>query len=204
MFNVNINQKDIDVEELLSQNTLCLSVTNSNYCIFTCSIVVKESSASNTYEFDTQIHHFMFLTRIEIGLHVLCSFFFPDLDESWTLSTCFQNIFKHQISWKADRGSRVVLCGRTDGRTDMMKLLVSLRSFANASRNLNHLLAKYTGLLCTLTLVQPHLQRMHTERTVANEAVALLCTWRYSHSTSFTCIITVQILLCVAAVGSRM
>jgi hypothetical protein len=29
MFGVNVNQKDIDVEELLSQNTLCLCVTIS-------------------------------------------------------------------------------------------------------------------------------------------------------------------------------
>jgi hypothetical protein len=81
MFSVNINQKDIDVEELLSQNTRCLCVTSSNYCIFTRSIVVKESSANNTCEFDTQIHHFMFRTRVEIGLHVKCSLFFHDLNE---------------------------------------------------------------------------------------------------------------------------
>jgi hypothetical protein len=32
-------------------------------------------------------------------------------------------------------GSQVVLCGRTDGRTDMMELIVASRSFAKAPRN---------------------------------------------------------------------
>jgi hypothetical protein len=31
-------------------------------------------------------------------------------------------------------GSRVVPCGRTDGRTDMMKLIVTLRNFANSPK----------------------------------------------------------------------
>jgi hypothetical protein len=32
-------------------------------------------------------------------------------------------------------GSRVVPCGQADGRTDMMKLIVAFRSFANAPKN---------------------------------------------------------------------
>jgi hypothetical protein len=32
-------------------------------------------------------------------------------------------------------GSRVVPCGRTDGQTDMTKLIVAFRNFANASKN---------------------------------------------------------------------
>jgi len=32
-------------------------------------------------------------------------------------------------------GSRVVPCGRTDGRTDMTTLIVGFRNFANAPKN---------------------------------------------------------------------
>ena len=32
-------------------------------------------------------------------------------------------------------GSRVVSCGRTDGRTDMTKLIVTFRNFTNALKN---------------------------------------------------------------------
>jgi hypothetical protein len=32
-------------------------------------------------------------------------------------------------------GGRVVLCGQTDGQTDMLKLIVAFRTFANAPEN---------------------------------------------------------------------
>jgi hypothetical protein len=32
-------------------------------------------------------------------------------------------------------GSRVVPCGKMDGRTDLMKLIVAFRNFANALKN---------------------------------------------------------------------
>jgi hypothetical protein len=35
-------------------------------------------------------------------------------------------------------GNRDVLCGRMDGRTDMTKVIVAVRKFANALRNLMH------------------------------------------------------------------
>jgi len=35
---------------------------------------------------------------------------------------------------KASSGGRVVLCGRTDGRTDMTKLIIAFRNFAKAHK----------------------------------------------------------------------
>ena len=43
----------------------------------------------------------------------------------------------------------------------------------------------------------------HSNCTVPNESLTPSCTWRYSHITSFTCIIAMRILQCSAAVGSR-
>jgi len=37
-------------------------------------------------------------------------------------------------------GSRVVICGRTDGRTDMAKLIVAFRNFQNAPNKMGILI----------------------------------------------------------------
>jgi len=50
----------------------------------------------------------------------------------------FQQIFEKSSNVKFHEhpfsGSRVVPCGRTDGRTDKTKLIVAFRDFANASK----------------------------------------------------------------------
>jgi hypothetical protein len=56
-------------------------------------------------------------------------------------------------------GSRVVACGqkdgRTDGQTDMTKLILTFRNFADATKNWDELRRKSEGLLINLT---PHLR----------------------------------------------
>jgi len=46
----------------------------------------------------------------------------------------YSNIKFHE---NPSSGSRVVLCGRTDGRTDMTNLIVASRSSANEFKNYN-------------------------------------------------------------------
>ena len=57
--------------------------------------------------------------KMYIGLHVKCPLFLSDFYEAFTFSTVFlkkkRNIKFHENSFG---GSRVVLCGQTDGRTD--------------------------------------------------------------------------------------
>ena len=68
-----------------------------------------------------------------IGLHVKYLLFLSDFNETWIFSADFRKTLKYKISWK------VVQCEpscsmRAGGRTDIMKLMVVLRNFANASK----------------------------------------------------------------------
>jgi hypothetical protein len=44
----------------------------------------------------------------------------------------FSKVVNHQISRKSSSGTRIVPCGWTDGQTDMTKLTVAFRNFANS------------------------------------------------------------------------
>jgi hypothetical protein len=66
-----------------------------------------------------------------ICLHVEYPLFLLDFNETSVLSREFRKILRHQISWK------FVLCEpsysmRTGGHTEMTKLIVSIRSFADS------------------------------------------------------------------------
>jgi len=50
-------------------------------------------------------------------------------------STDFRNILNIKFNGNPFSGNRGVACGRTDRRTDMTKLIVALRNFANAPKN---------------------------------------------------------------------
>ena len=65
-----------------------------------------------------------------IGLHVKYPLFLSDFNENWIFLTDFEKMLKHQISWKSvqwEPSSRE--------QTDMTKLKVAFRNFANASTN---------------------------------------------------------------------
>jgi hypothetical protein len=142
--------------------------------------------------------------------HVMCPLFLSDFNE--TLNFLDRVSKNPQIpNFMRNRLVRAEFspCGRTDGRP---------------SRNLQSLFANFRTRLKIAwpqirTIFLPNIrdycahrlwfnyicsERAELQPTVSNEAVAVPCTWRYSHSTSFTCIITMRILLCSAAVGSRM
>jgi hypothetical protein len=55
-----------------------------------------------------------------------------------TLEFCRKILGKYsniKFQENSSSGSRVVPCGRTDGQTDLTKLIVTLRNFANAPKN---------------------------------------------------------------------
>jgi hypothetical protein len=47
----------------------------------------------------------------------------------------FEKISNVRFNQNPSSGSRVVSCGRTEGQTDMTKLIVAFRNFANAPKN---------------------------------------------------------------------
>ena len=67
--------------------------------------------------------------KIFVGLHVKYPLFLSDTNESWMFSTDFWKTLKYQISWKSVR--REPSCSI---RTDMIKLIVAFRKFADAPK----------------------------------------------------------------------
>jgi len=49
----------------------------------------------------------------------------------------FEKYSNIKFYWNPSSESRVVLCGRKDGQTDMTKLIVAFRKVANAPKNEN-------------------------------------------------------------------
>ena len=73
--------------------------------------------------------------KMYIGLHVKYPFFFSDFNETWIFLTDFQKILIHQILWKSVQWEPSCAMG-TDRRTDITKLIVTFRNFANAPKNI--------------------------------------------------------------------
>jgi len=72
-------------------------------------------------------------SKIYIGLHVKYPLFLPGFNDTWIFSTDFQKILKSQISWKiCPVGAELF---HANGRTDMTKLKVAFRNFANAPKS---------------------------------------------------------------------
>ena len=66
--------------------------------------------------------------------HVKNSLFTPNFIETWIFSTEFGEIIKCQISRKSFQLESSLPCGQTDRQTNMAKLIVAFRNFANASK----------------------------------------------------------------------
>ena len=75
------------------------------------------------------------------GLHVKYSLFLSDFKENLILSPDLRKILKYQISWKSiqwELDCSTWTGGRTNKQTDMMKLIVGFRNFANTPKNESH------------------------------------------------------------------
>jgi len=73
------------------------------------------------------------------GLHVKYPLFVSDFNETWLYWTCFEKYSNTKFHENSSSGSQVVPCrlmdGQTDRQTDMTKLTVTFRNFANLPNN---------------------------------------------------------------------
>jgi hypothetical protein len=70
-----------------------------------------------------------------IGLRVKYPLFFSDFSETWIFLTDFQKILMYQILWKSVQWEPSCAM-RTERRTDITKLIVTSRNFANPPKNI--------------------------------------------------------------------
>ena len=74
-------------------------------------------------------------SKMYTGLHVKYPLFLSDFNVTWFYSTDFRKIFTYQILWKSVQWERSCSM-RTDGQTDITKLIAAFCNFAKVSKKL--------------------------------------------------------------------
>ena len=74
------------------------------------------------------------MVKMCIGLHVKYPLFSSDFNEYYIFSTDFRKILEYEISWNSFYWEPSSI--RTDGRPNIMKLIVAFCRFAKAPKNI--------------------------------------------------------------------
>jgi hypothetical protein len=79
-----------------------------------------------------------------MGLQVKYTLFLWDFNESWNFSTDFRKLLKYEISRKKSKGAESFFADRrTERQTNITKLIVAFRNFANAPKIIISLFSSY-------------------------------------------------------------
>jgi hypothetical protein len=81
------------------------------------------------------------MIKMYIDLHVKYPLFLSDFNDTLIFWKDFRKYSNMKLHENPSSGSRVVSCGRQDRQTDMTKLMVAFRNFANAPKKI-HLLTQ--------------------------------------------------------------
>jgi hypothetical protein len=100
---------------------------------------------------------------MRIGLHIKYWLFLSDFNETGIFSTDFRKMFKIVFHENTSSGNRLVHCGKTDGRTDMTKLIVAFSHFGNAPKNkFLYTTKKFWQLCITFTILKIYRNNVHS------------------------------------------
>ena len=89
-----------------------------------------------------------------ISLHVKNPFFLSDFNGIWVFSKDFRKLLKIKFHENPSRGSRVVTWGRTDGPTDMKKLIAAFRKYVKAPKTSHLILHREIMDACSETHIK--------------------------------------------------
>jgi hypothetical protein len=101
-----------------------------------CVLILSTTFVCNIYNSSRICRDMMKMLIVLYGKYPL---FLSDFNEIWIFTTDFRKILISDFKKIRPVGAELFHAGwRTDGRTDMTKLIVAFRNFANAPRNMSY------------------------------------------------------------------